>query len=524
MAILPSTMPTAKHSTGTTHDEDTDTEMDRMSWVQWFLYLTTLNWEDVLMILNEKIELIDWDQIASEIAELLGHFLTLSLYLIKYFQDNFIKPNHSRIYNKRIETIFDFNKSATLKKYKLLEKIDNIKLNGLLPHDKTIYYKFLRLSDSVVQFLNLILVISNVYTCYKFFFGYFRCYSLFYINEVSNKTTHVEKKLLSNLKHDFNDILNEQSDNQDNSFLTKVYNFFFENKKAKEPHVINNKDYYFELTKWVPTKFITHLFMSFSPTVLIILLFTNVTFLTFLAILINQYIFHFLIKNYNLRIIDDNILSSATMDEYQLKVTKPRWTRKYQPLSVDIDKDHSNQMVNFSKAPIRNGIFETHSLNGELIKEKYNFNEQTFERLQNTEYLSDRNVNNQSNKNRNINNRFRTWSYNNDNDKRENFLYPPLKPQFNHFASLGRSTPSIVSIPINSSANEKNNGLYQANDFNNDVNHNFIPIEKNSKRNTSKKPPFAYDNMIKSNVHRRNKRSSSPLRNSIIYDTSESHD
>lgn len=367
-------------------DNDSEISMDKMSWFRWMLYLTTLNWEDVLMIFTEKIELIDWDHIALEFAEPVGHILTVLFFLIRYFQDNVIKPNYSRMYSKGIEIIFDFKKSNTLKKYGLLEQIDSIKSQSLLPQDRTLYYKLLRIADTIVNFINIILVILNIYICYKFFFGYFKSYSLFYVNDISNKTNHVEKKLLSSLKHDFNQTLDELEQNEkqrkENGVFKRLYRFIFKNDKKKKPEVITGKDYYFELTKWAPTKFITHIFMSFSPLILVILFFSTATIYTLVAISLNQLIFHLLIKSYNLRIVDDSILSSATMDEYQMKAIKPRWTRKYQDISVDATHVN-NPMINFSTSVINDGIFETHSLNGTLIRERYSFDKERFEKINN---------------------------------------------------------------------------------------------------------------------------------------------
>ena len=155
----------------------------------------------------------------------------------------------------------------------------------------------------------------------------------------------------------------------------------FENENRNE----NDQDVYLQLRRWVPSEFITTLFVSFSPLCLVFLYLSVVSFITIVPVIFHQVFLHYLILNcYKYALRDNAIISEVTMDEYVTNYVTPKNSVKYQDVLVDSTPDGAGY-VQFSPAlsSIRSPIFKTHSLKGEVINERFDYNKNEFEDFDN---------------------------------------------------------------------------------------------------------------------------------------------
>lgn len=380
-------------------NEDIFIDLDNMNWFKWIYHIVTMPSCDLVLFYNEKLELIDWDDKAKTLAQPLGHLLTSITFLMRFLQDNLIKPNYMNIYDDyRFETMFDFTKSDTLRKYNLLPQDadtntnSNTKINNA---DNKFYIKMknyktnlnwynttLKFLDYLFYSLLLCVLISNVIVTYRFLFGYYKYYSLFYPLKVLYDTPDVSRKSLVTLTEEDDEALSRSS------LFTMIKHFFVKNKPEDTSNdtyakKLGDKEYYFELKKWIPSKFMTNLFMTFSPMCLTFLFLANISFYTIFAVLIHQYMFQMILNKYHNRIIDENVLFNATSEEYYMKVVKPLCSKKYQDAMVD-STPRGRGFVQFypSSSSKNNKIFTTHSLKGDTLREKYNKNIEEFEEIE----------------------------------------------------------------------------------------------------------------------------------------------
>ncbi|KAK5778804.1 hypothetical protein RI543_003728 [Arxiozyma heterogenica] len=278
---------------------------------------------DLLLFYNEKVELVDWDRKARTLAQPLGHGLTILTFIVRFLQDNLIKPNYMNIYDTyTVETLFDFTKSDTLRKYNLLPQV-SISTNS----PDVLRRPLKTLIDNENKFSPKITPLSMVKNC-----------------------------------------------------IIKIFNRKYRAKNSTDS--LSDKDYYYEIRKWVPTKFITNLFMTFSPISLIFICLSPVSFSTLFAILINQYLFQLILNKYQNRNKVDTILFSAVLDEYYMKRVKPVVSKKYQDVQIDATPNGSGFIKFYPFSVVRNNdIFKTHTLTGDLIRERYNKNINEFEEI-----------------------------------------------------------------------------------------------------------------------------------------------
>lgn len=91
---------------------------------------------DLQLVINEKLEMIDWDVHAKSLAKPLGNFLTVCFFAMRLLQDNLIKPNYYKLNVK--SDAFDLSKSNKLKefdyllKYPLISKMITIRCLPIL--------------------------------------------------------------------------------------------------------------------------------------------------------------------------------------------------------------------------------------------------------------------------------------------------------------------------------------------------------------------------------------------------------
>lgn len=340
--------------------------------IGWFRYITSLVTSspyDIYLTLNEHIELIDWDSKALSIAWPTGNILTLLFFGIRFLQDNVIKPNYYKI-NRNTDG-FDFSKSQLLKQHEYFSKFQSAASDGSFQTEDW-YFHTLRYLERLSRGLIAILILTNLVITYKFLFGYFRVYSFFSLEQRPD-SKNVTKRSLHDLGYRY------VEDVSKSSLLSMIKYVLFQRKKHQQEEL--KDEYYYELRKWCPTKFATSLFTAFSPTCVVFLFFTEASFKGLLALLIHQYLFHYLIfDRYNGRIQDEICIAKAVMAEVDEKIIKPKNSVKSQDAMVDATP-YGNEFVRFfpSYTTTRSHIFQTHTLTGDLITEKFNPRTQLFE-------------------------------------------------------------------------------------------------------------------------------------------------
>lgn len=354
-------------------DELDDEEMS----AGWFKSLTSsliISPSDLYMDLNESIELIDWDDKSKTIAKSLGNSLTFLFFTIRLLQDNLIKPNYHKIYYQ--SDSFDLSKSDTLKKYDYLIQFsdENVK-KSLSANDW--YFYILGFLDKAFTITIIILSILNIYCTYQFLWGYFKTYSIFYLTQRPDSINITTRSI--------KDLNAEYFENAANGSLWSRIKYILHERK-EENDTIDSKEeedsIYYQLDKWVPSKFITSLFCTFSPTCILFLFCSEVSFSTAIAVILHQYIFHYIIMNkYKYRIIDETILASATLVEVDAKYSKPRLSKKVQDVQIDATSSGKDFIARFYPAvtSVKTHTFQTHSMTGETITETYNTKTKQFE-------------------------------------------------------------------------------------------------------------------------------------------------
>lgn len=354
------------------HELDVNYSKERTSWLESISSFFTTSPSDWHIILNERIETIDWDAKAKTLAQPAGNLLTFVFYVVRLLQDNLIKPNLHKISSK--QDAFDLSKSERLKSYEYFNQYANNFEKQ--PHSaNALYLSFLNRLSRIFYFTIILLLLWNICSSYRFFGGCYKTYSLFYLKE-RPQSKNITKQSLTGLNDDYIENLSNRS-------IWSMLRLLIAGKNTVDQHV-DEDAYYYRLKKWVPSKFSTHFFVSFSPTCIIFLLLSEVSFSTLFAVLIHQFMLSFIILDrFENRIIDDAIIAKATMAEFDVKFVIPRVSKKMQGVQIDATP-YGNGFVKFLPAitSTKSDMFKTHSLNGELITEKYNPATQEFEDVQ----------------------------------------------------------------------------------------------------------------------------------------------
>lgn len=348
-------------------------DSDSRSWFNVIFGFFSTHPSDWNIALNEAIETIDWDSKSVTLAQPLGNFFTFTFYLVRLFQLNLINPNLHKINDKTDH--FDLSKSKVLRKYEYLYEFTQDQNQSV----GNVYYRFLGRLGNFFDVCIVFLIFVNGFVTYKFFWGDFKLYCLFYFKKGLN---------LKNVTKDSLKKLGQDSD--DRSLWSSLRYFWIEERDKKEKtNDMEEKDgdAYYKLFKWAPSQFITMFFVSFSPTVIVFLLFMEVSFVTLLAVIFHQWILHRLVIDcYGNRLVHESVIASATLAELETKFIKPRMSRKVQDVAID-STPYGDGMVKFFPAltSSRCHIFQTHSLSGDLITETFNPLTKEFEDLKTEE-------------------------------------------------------------------------------------------------------------------------------------------
>ncbi|CCD23347.1 Nur1p NDAI_0B03120 [Naumovozyma dairenensis CBS 421] len=358
-------------------DELEDPAYDKGNFIRRALFFFTTSPSDLLISLNETLEAIDWDAKSRTIAQPFGNGLTFLFFIMRFLQDNVIYPNYHKIHKK--SDAFDLSKSKKLKSYSFLKQYALDESKRKISISSFWYMSILKTADYIITMISSILILLNIYLTYKFFSNHYKSYSIF----------NCDPELLQQSKHLTRHPLNELTQNQyyfenasKGSIWTMLKCFLFD--RRKENNITSDaQEYYFKLKKWHPSKFMVNLFISFSPIGICFLFFSEVSFLMLIPIAFQQLLLHHLIiEHYELLIVDNLIIASATMNEYNSKIVRPKTSKRIQEVMVDsTPKGHGYVRFFPSTGVAKQSLFETHTLSGELIKEKYNKKKGRFEVL-----------------------------------------------------------------------------------------------------------------------------------------------
>lgn len=354
-------------------DSDLDNEEgeSRLAWIKkWYQLITSPL--DLQLVINEKLEMIDWDVHAKSLAKPLGNFLTVCFFAMRLLQDNLIKPNYYKLNVK--SDAFDLSKSNKLKEFDYLTEISShFQNDNQFDAFQSWYFVTLRFMDNFFKISIFALLSLNFYLTSKFIFGYFKTYNLFHLkNEISSP--NLTKHSLSDLRKEYYEDIYKQS-------LWSMLKHFFRGPRDDTPHIDQDEDeIFYQLRKWTPTKFITNFVVSFSPTAIVFLSFSEVSFTTAISLVLHQYVLNFIIiKRFQASLEDGLILSSAALQEYE---DKHIMTRVNQQASI-YTQSNGGCTGRFGRGPRTPKVFTTHSLNGEEIREIYNYQKKEFEVLSN---------------------------------------------------------------------------------------------------------------------------------------------
>ncbi|EDO18476.1 hypothetical protein Kpol_1032p72 [Vanderwaltozyma polyspora DSM 70294] len=372
-----------------TDDGDYEIDIDSMNMFKSLYYEMMAYFSDLQMHLGEHLMAIDWDMKCKSIAEPVGNCLTALFYIIRLLQDTLLS-NYKDVY---VSTeAFDLSKSTTLQEFPFLIRFVEVSKTKNLQNAKYIKKKtFMFYFDKLLLFLMILILSTNAYISWTFIWRNFKTYSLLYVVDRPNSKnvtkcsrTDLDQSYMENVSYGsywtmlsyYIRNFRKKDDLEDE--ITTV--------KQKTPNV-NEKDYYYQLKKWSPSKFLTSLFCSFSPTCLVFLILSDVSFTTSIAVILHQFIFKYVVfEGYESRINDESIIHSAMISEINQKFVEPRLSKKVQDAKIDATPEGKVYRTEFfpSLTNCKSNLFNRHDLKGRSITESYNDRIKEFEIVTNT--------------------------------------------------------------------------------------------------------------------------------------------
>ena len=342
--------------------ENTDLEVPK-GWLRKTFYYITMSPSDLQLIFYEQIESIDWDSKAINVARPLGIGSTITFYLLRLIQDNVVKPNYYKIRSN--QNTFDLSKSETLKKLKYLKHYSSSTISVEMRQ-----YDWFKAIDTAINCMLYLLLIINIRISYVYVYKQYKLYSIFGMKPTKQSPNLTKKSLDDLSKSYYRDISKK-------NIWSMIKYFIFEKANGDMLNRELNDKYFYTLNKWNPTKFVSQLFVFFNPMIIGFLWLTDVSFVTILIVILSWTILDVVIlQRYEIKLIDESIISAATINDMNKKIINPNVNKIFQNVMVDAT-DRKHTLVKFEPTIVHNPIFETHSLNGDLIREKYN--KQTFE-------------------------------------------------------------------------------------------------------------------------------------------------
>ncbi|SCU89935.1 LADA_0F00672g1_1 [Lachancea dasiensis] len=345
--------------------EEEGPELKESRWQQLLTLLTSSPY-DIFLSINESIESIDWDSKATTIAKPAGDCLTLALYVTRLLQDNLIKPNNHNIGKKHDS--FDLSRSQVLQDFEFWSQIPK---GGISATRMNWYWESLRFLKVFLQISVGILLVVNLLVAYKFLSGKYQIYSLFYCHS-RPRSNNVTKRSFGDLSLRFADDISKGS-------IWEMAKYLFSRKQIRTEKTSGQS--YYQLKKWTPGKFYAALFSRFSPVCFVFLLTMDVSFKTALPLVLNQYLSYLVVfGRYEDRLDDEACLAAANLAEINEKIIKPKTAVKTQDAMVDATQYGGRSALFFpSFTTTRSHLFQTHTVTGDTVTERFNPANQTFE-------------------------------------------------------------------------------------------------------------------------------------------------
>lgn len=323
---------------------------------------------------------LEWDKYATTIR-VVGHILTGTFFMLRLVQDTLLAG---------VGTIaaeadaFDLSKSSWLRQDDVMMSYKDVLFRDWNNGGGASAGSSTRSNSSAIKVNQLInhycfgMLLLSMSATYKFLYGNFKSYTLFYLKNLGYRQSSSIKKI---------DVKAQTKSLGDNSsfkeLLIALYNTLIGQENddfGDDQNEIVDTEYY-ELNKWVPSKLLLGVIVSFSPTVLYFLRFTSVSFLSVIPVLIHQIVLHLIIlERYETRIEDDLLLTTEFIKGYDKRYVRQQESKLYQDVMLDtIDLDNGGFVKFISTDPSK--LFKRHRINGDLVIEKYNKKNDTFENV-----------------------------------------------------------------------------------------------------------------------------------------------
>lgn len=339
-------------------NENDDIEGPPEGWLRKAFFYITMAPSDLQLIISEQIESIDWDSKSETIARPIGIFATVVFYVLRLMQDSVVKPAYYK--NTASKNAFDLSQSPTLQSMPYLSRYTN----STIQVEKRRNAMFAKI-DTAINGVLILMIVLQVRITYKFLYAEYRQYSLFDF-EPKEDSPNLTKRSLTNLSKSYLQDISKKG----LWSMIKYFIFIKVNKEMMERELSDK--YFYTLKKWAPSKFTMQLFVHFNPINICFLSLTDVSFVSFLLVLIIWTGFRIIIQDrYEIRLVDESIISAALVDQMNKKLVKNRTSKHYQNVTTDATIKGSS-FAKFEPAIERNPIFETHSLDGDLVRERYN--------------------------------------------------------------------------------------------------------------------------------------------------------
>jgi hypothetical protein len=163
-----------------------------------------------------------------------------------------------------------------------------------------------------------------------------------------------------------------------NKIVKFLRNLCFKNAYDNDEDEIES---YWELNIWNPSKFSTHLFVSFPPFNVAFLWLSPPSFTNLIYLFMTSIILYFvIIQGYITLINDKQTLYQETFDEYQRKFVRPKLSVSTREVAIDATRgpyDTSNSTIQYYSPGLTEKIFKFHDFKGEESVEKFDHGEFT---------------------------------------------------------------------------------------------------------------------------------------------------
>lgn len=286
-----------------------------------------------------------------EFGNFVGHTVCIIYFLVRFTQDNVLKPNKDKI--KNLKDYFDLSSSSTLQKYDFYQEFASFSGTQKTLSVSNWYDAYLKDINFLVQVLAVFLVALNALITMFFLVWSYKDYSLFHIKTVP-KSNNIQTRSLTELYG---------GDVHKQTFLQKLKSTYHFLTQTRVEKCTKDTDVFYQFSRWAPSPFSTALFTSFNPVAVIFLYFNDTKPQSLISLFLLQYVMKYLIiDNFERARKDEQIFVQALVEESTSKLLA------------------GYTGINQNATPLSNRkIFITHSLSGEIVKEAYNYKKQEFE-------------------------------------------------------------------------------------------------------------------------------------------------